>query len=128
MALVLLALITLNIATGVWLRLRRAVTGRALLLVLIFDVAALSVQLWLSGGAVNPFISLFLLQVTLGAVLLYALSTWIIVVLACLSVVGLTRSEERRGGQEGCSTCRSRWSTYHSHNKPINTKHTKQNH
>src|SRR3546814_15701008 len=90
MALVLLALITLNIATGVWLRLRRAVTGRALLLVLIFDVAALSVQLWLSGGAVNPFISLFLLQVTLGAVLLDALSTWIIVVLACLSVVGLT--------------------------------------
>ncbi|MFC3673989.1 ATP-binding protein [Ferrovibrio xuzhouensis] len=90
MALVLLALITLNIATGVWLRLRRAVTGRALLLVLVFDVAALSVQLWLSGGAVNPFISLFLLQVTLGAVLLDALSTWIIVVLACLSVVGLT--------------------------------------
>src|SRR3546814_17169865 len=25
----------------------------------------------------------------------------------------LTRSEERRGGKEGVSTCRSRWSTYH---------------
>src|SRR3546814_12636293 len=23
------------------------------------------------------------------------------------------RSEERRVGKEGCSTCRSRWSTYH---------------
>src|SRR3546814_15605205 len=28
-----------------------------------------------------------------------------------LSVVG--RSEERRGGKEGVSTCRSRWSPYH---------------
>src|SRR3546814_17009341 len=28
-------------------------------------------------------------------------------------VDGLTRSEERRVGKEGVSTCRSRWSPYH---------------
>src|SRR3546814_16054304 len=27
--------------------------------------------------------------------------------------VGVGRSEERRGGNEGVSTCRSRWSRYH---------------
>ena len=90
MSMVLVALIALNIATCAWLVGRREVTGRALLLVMVFDVAALTVQLWLSGGAVNPFVSLYLLQVTLSAVLLDALSTWVIVALACLSVVGLT--------------------------------------
>jgi two-component system sensor histidine kinase RegB len=34
------------------------------------DVLALSLQLYLSGGASNPFVSIFLLQVILGAVLL----------------------------------------------------------
>src|SRR3546814_15796649 len=33
-----------------------------------------------------------------------------------------TRSEERREGKEGVSTCRSRWSPYHYKNK-INKKH-----
>ena len=90
MALVVAALIVLNLATYPWLRGRQEVTGRALLLVLILDVAALTTQLWLSGGAANPFISLYLLQITLGAVLLDALSTWVIVALACASVAALT--------------------------------------
>src|SRR3546814_13506920 len=30
-----------------------------------------------------------------------------------LDVVGVARSEERRVGKEGVSTCRSRWSPYH---------------
>lgn len=92
MSLVILALVTMNIAMSAWLRGRREVTGRALLLVLILDVAALTTQLWLSGGAVNPFTSLYLLQVTLGAVLLDTFSTWVIVALACASVVFLTFS------------------------------------
>lgn len=53
-----------------------------LLLQLAFDVAALTVQLYLSGGATNPFISLYLLQITLGAVLLHAWSSWMLVALA----------------------------------------------
>ena len=92
MAIVLSALVGLNLGTHIWLRGREEVSNRALLLVLVFDVAALTVQLWLSGGAINPFTSLFLLQVTLGAVLLEGLSTWVIVVLASMSVVGLTFS------------------------------------
>ena len=41
-----------------------------LLLALLLDMAALTTQLYLSGGATNPFISLYLLQVVLGAILL----------------------------------------------------------
>ncbi|HYD44404.1 MAG TPA: ATP-binding protein [Phenylobacterium sp.] len=47
----------------------RVVQG-ALFLALLFDVLALALQLYLSGGAENPFIWLFLLQVVLGAILL----------------------------------------------------------
>src|SRR3546814_16864182 len=34
-----------------------------------------------------------------------------------LATAAAMRSEERRGGQECVSTCRSRWSPYHSKNK-----------
>src|SRR3546814_14326808 len=34
------------------------------------------------------------------------------------------RSEERRVGKECVSTCRSRWSPYHSKKKTKNTRHT----
>src|SRR3546814_13650805 len=41
-------------------------------------------------------------------------------VVAIAAAAGL-RSEERRVGKEGVSTCRSRWSTYHNKNKyPFN--------
>jgi two-component system sensor histidine kinase RegB len=92
MFVVLIALVALNLATLLWLFGRSEVSSRALLLVLVLDVTALTAQLWLSGGATNPFTSLYLLQVTLGAVLLDALSTWVIVILACMSVIGLTFS------------------------------------
>jgi two-component system sensor histidine kinase RegB len=52
----------------------------------------LTAQLHLSGGATNPFISLYLLQVTLGAVLLSGWRVWALVVItaACFIVLGLT--------------------------------------
>src|SRR3546814_12992382 len=37
------------------------------------------------------------------------------------------RSEERRVGKECVSTCRSRWSTYHSHKTKTRTRHTQRN-
>lgn len=58
---------------------RRPVTDAQLLAALMIDVGALSVQLYLSGGATNPFVGLFLLQVVLGAVLLRARSGWLLV-------------------------------------------------
>jgi two-component system, sensor histidine kinase RegB len=90
MSAVLSALVVLNLASLLWLRNRADVSNRGLMMMLMLDVVALTVQLYLSGGATNPFISLYLLQVTLGAVLLDAWSTWAIVAVTCLSFGGLT--------------------------------------
>ena len=90
MALVMAALVLLNLASYAWLRQRQAVSSAALLIALLLDVLALTAQLWLSGGATNPFIALYLLQVTLGAILLDARATWGIVLLSCLCFAGLT--------------------------------------
>ncbi len=84
------ALILLNVSSLVWVRHRAAITNQELLVALMLDVAALTAQLYLSGGATNPFTSLFLLQVTLGAVLLDARSTWSLVALSCACFVWLT--------------------------------------
>ena len=56
-----------------------------LMLALLLDMAALTTQLYLSGGATNPFISLLLLQVVLGAILLRAAMVWPLVAAALLS-------------------------------------------
>ena len=75
MACVLAGLVLLNIVT-LSERLRWPVTNRQLLTALALDIAALTAQLFLSGGATNPFVSLFLLQVAVGAVLLDAWASW----------------------------------------------------
>jgi two-component system sensor histidine kinase RegB len=90
MAFVLGALVVLNFATMLWLRSRPEVDNRWLLLALLLDVAALTAQLYLSGGATNPFIFLYLLQVTLAAVLLDTRSTLTVVAVTCACFVGLT--------------------------------------
>jgi len=76
----------------VWVRYRAQINNRELLLALMLDVAALTAQLYLSGGAANPFTSLYLLQVTLGAVLLDSRSTWSLVAVTCMSFAWLTLS------------------------------------
>ncbi len=90
MSVVLCALVLLNLASLAWLRNRTEVSNRELLAALMLDVAALTAQLYLSGGATNPFTSLYLLQVILGAVLLDARSTWSLVAVTCASFAGLT--------------------------------------
>ena len=69
---VVLFLVVLNAISLLRHRTGAATTGGALLLELLLDVAALTTQLYLSGGASNPFVSLYLLQVILAAVLLEA--------------------------------------------------------
>jgi two-component system sensor histidine kinase RegB len=91
MALVLGALVLLNASSYLWLRGRTEVSNRALLLALMLDVIALTVQLYLSGGASNPFTGLYLLQVTLAAVLLDVAFAWTIVVLAAIGFLILTQ-------------------------------------
>ena len=78
MFVVLAGLVMLNVMT--WLgHPHWPVTNFQLFGTLVCDVFALSVQLYLSGGANNPFVSLYLLQVVMGAVLLHAWSSWALV-------------------------------------------------
>ncbi|MEJ0052889.1 MAG: ATP-binding protein [Methylovirgula sp.] len=86
---VLAALILVNVASFIWLRLHEDISSAALLLVSMLDVFALTAQLWLSGGATNPFVSLYLLQITMAAILLDAQSTWLVVALAFTGFVVL---------------------------------------
>lgn len=49
---------------------RHRVRDGEVMIALLIDMAALTLQLWFSGGATNPFIALYVLQVVLGAILL----------------------------------------------------------
>ncbi|WP_394652233.1 ATP-binding protein [uncultured Sphingomonas sp.] len=66
---VALALGLVNLATTLAAP-RHRVRTIEIMLALLLDMAALTLQLYFSGGADNPFISLYLLQVVLGAILL----------------------------------------------------------
>ena len=79
-----------NVATFATLRRRTDVAHAELFLALVFDVLLLTTQLYLSGGATNPFIALYLLQVALGAVLLDRWSIWGIVLLSLLCAAMLS--------------------------------------
>jgi two-component system sensor histidine kinase RegB len=79
LAIVIAFLIGLNIFSLTRHYRHDMVSNTELFLALLLDVAALTVQLYLTGGAANPFVSLYLLQVTLAAVLLDAWSTWTLV-------------------------------------------------
>ena len=87
---VLAGLVALNLASLALLRLERPIAEAALLGALLLDVASLSAQLYLSGGATNPFVSLFLLQVVLGSVLLDRGSSWALVAVTSLAFALLT--------------------------------------
>jgi two-component system sensor histidine kinase RegB len=88
---VLACLIAFNIASTLRWQENQFVSNNELLLALTVDVASLTAQLYLSGGATNPFVFLYLLHVILGAVLLEAWSTWIIVAVtgACIAWLAL---------------------------------------
>ncbi|WP_066797597.1 ATP-binding protein [Sphingomonas soli] len=64
---------------------RHRVHDAEVMLALLLDMAALTLQLYFSGGATNPFISLYLLQVVLGAILLPPASAALLVVATVLS-------------------------------------------
>ncbi|MDE0879963.1 MAG: ATP-binding protein [Sphingomonas bacterium] len=76
---VLAALVLLNFVSGARLKRSVAIINAELFGALLLDVAALSAQLYFSGGATNPFVSLFLLQVVLGSILLDRWSIWLLV-------------------------------------------------
>lgn len=98
----MLAVVAFQIALNVISLHRRAhghdSSGTGLFLELLLDVAALTIQLYLSGGATNPFVSLFLLQVILGAVLLDVWATWTIVLATGGCFIWLTENYEPISG------------------------------
>jgi len=83
------ALIAVNAASILLLRRGKPVTSLELTAALLFDVAALGWQLHHSGGLANPFASLFLLQIVIGAILLTPRSSWTIVAAALVAIVAL---------------------------------------
>ena len=85
----ILVLIAINFASAALVRRGRGVTNAELTAALLFDVAALGWQLHHSGGLTNPFASLFLLQVVIGAILLTPRSSWAIVVAALAALAAL---------------------------------------
>ena len=89
MLIVLAALIGFNVASLLRWRTGREATNTELFVAMLVDVATLTAQLYLSGGATNPFASLYLLQVILGAVLLQAWSSVLLMVITGLCLVGL---------------------------------------
>ncbi len=86
---VLTGLVAFNIASMLRWRAHREVTNGELFVALLVDVGMLTAQLYLSGGATNPFVFLYLLQVTLGAMLLKPRSVRIMVGITTLCFAGL---------------------------------------
>ena len=72
------------------LTLRRMVFPGEVSLALLLDMAALTAQLYFSGGSANPFISLYLLQVVLGAILLSPPAAVLLTATACACYAFLT--------------------------------------
>ena len=87
---VLVCLIAFNIASHLRWHERPYVSNKELFLAMLVDVGILTAQLYLSGGTTNPFMFLYLLQVILSAMLLEAWSTWSIVAITSICLVGLT--------------------------------------
>ncbi|MGU3575403.1 ATP-binding protein [Brucellaceae bacterium C25G] len=90
MALVILFLTALNIVAFVRYKKQKYINKTQIFAELLLDVLSLAIQFYLSGGASNPFITLFLLQIILAAVLLEAWATWIIVIVSSLCFIVLT--------------------------------------
>ncbi|MET0533612.1 MAG: ATP-binding protein [Steroidobacter sp.] len=89
MSWVLGALVTLNALSLLWLRKQLHVSSQALFITVLLDVAALTLQLYFSGGASNPFTALYLLQIALAAVLLPGVGAWAIAAVTFIAFLGL---------------------------------------
>lgn len=90
MFLVLLFLAIVNCASFYRYKSQKNISDKSLFIELLFDVSALTAQLYFSGGISNPFISLFLLQVIIAAILLRPIYAWLIALATILCYVGLS--------------------------------------
>lgn len=81
---VLGALFILNLASLALIRSARPIPSWLIFAALLCDTGAFALQLYWSGGAANPFISLFLLQVIIGSLMLPPVYAWILMLLTLL--------------------------------------------
>lgn len=82
-------LVLVNLISAPLIARREEVEDQALMIALLADVAALTWLLFLTGGAANPFVALYLLQVVLGAVLLAPVYAWALIAITSLCFAGL---------------------------------------
>ncbi len=86
---VVLLLFLINCISFYCYKTRQNISDKFLFIELLFDVSALTAQLYLSGGASNPFISLFLLQVIIAAILLRTSYAWTITAITTFCYIWL---------------------------------------
>ncbi|GLS13725.1 MULTISPECIES: ATP-binding protein [Hydrogenophaga] len=91
MLLVVGCLALFNVASLLRWRLGHDVRSSELFVAFMVDVAVLTLQLYLSGGITNPFVFLYLLQLTLGAVLLRGPHIWSMVLITAVCFGALAR-------------------------------------
>ncbi len=87
---IIIFLVAFNIASELRWRESETVANGELFLALLVDVATLTAQLYLSGGTQNPFAFLYLLQVSISAVLLETWATWFIILITSGCLAGLS--------------------------------------
>ena len=87
-------MVLFNLASLLRWRTRRNVPDFEIFLGLLVDVAALTAQLYLSGGIGNPFVFLYLLQIAVSAMLLQGGTMWFIVLVASSCVVLLAQHSQ----------------------------------
>lgn len=75
---ILLILLLVNTLTFWRIKKARTIRNREFFIQLLVDVSALGGLLYYTGGATNPFASLFILQVIIAAVTLPPVFTWVI--------------------------------------------------
>jgi two-component system sensor histidine kinase RegB len=85
-----------NFALGAWAS-RVRVTDGAIAAVMLLDIIVLTVLLDLTGGAANPFSTLYLVNVALAAVLLPGRWSWPLMMASLLAFGGLFVHEELVG-------------------------------
>lgn len=86
---VLACLIAFNVACQLRWHDHRFVSNRELFLSLTVDIAALTLQLYFSGGITNPFVFLYLMQIVLSTILLTFRAALIILGISIACVAGL---------------------------------------
>lgn len=88
---VVVALALLNAVT--WMRLKQSapVTALEFFVQLVADLAALTLLLYFSGGASNPFVSLYLIPIIIAATTLPAAYVWVMTLLSVLAYSLLTQ-------------------------------------